>query len=73
MTLVTSHPLAKYMVLKKVGGTANAACKSKHSNVGTMSGNPLPTDIYFPRATVAARFSKHPKLDLLAQDFGQLD
>ena len=45
---------------KKVEGAASAARKFKHSNVGTLSGNPLPSHIYFRRAAVAARWTKYP-------------
>ena len=74
MTLVTSNtPGKRHNTQKKVKkGTANVARKSKRSNALAMCGNPLPTDIYFRRAAVAARFSNHTKLDLLAQDFAQL-
>ena len=61
MTLVTSNTPGKiHSFQKKVEGTANAARKFKRSNVGTMSGNLLPTDIYFRGAAVAARFSNTP-------------
>ena len=67
MSLVTSNTPGKiHSPEKKVEGAAGAARKFKDSNVGTMFGNPLPTDIYFRHAAVAARFSKYPKLDLLA-------
>ena len=61
MTLVTSNTPGKILgSQKKVEGAATAARKLKHSNVGTMSGNPLPTHIYFRRAAVAARWTKYP-------------
>ena len=65
MTLVTSDTPDKILgSQKKVEGAATAARKLKHSNVGTMSGNPLPSHIYFRRAAVAARWTKYPpKLD----------
>ena len=68
MTLVTSNTPGKlHSSQKKVGGAANAARKSEHINVGTgMAPHPLPIELYFRRAAVAARFSKYPKLDLLA-------
>ena len=47
---------------KKVEGAASAARKFEHSNVGTMCVNPLPPDIYFGQAAVAARASKQAQI-----------
>ena len=63
MTLVTSNtPGKNHCSQKKVEGAASAARKFKHSDEGTMPGNPLPTDIYFRGAAVAARASKQAQI-----------